>query len=109
MAGWFISASAFRSVAKRREDGIGVHATLDEFQGDLPPKRGVLFGEEHLAHAALAEQCRQAVGADLRRDTRAGYQVRGLRGRAVCVPLLGHVVRGRGVVRLVARCGVQGV
>ena len=46
----------------------GVHAQLDDLQGDAPAQGLGLLGLEDLAHAALAQAAHQAVGADDRAD-----------------------------------------
>ncbi len=48
-----------------REDAAGVHAGLDEFDGDVPMQGGLLFGEEDGAVAAFANELENGVGADL--------------------------------------------
>jgi len=56
------------------DDLVGVHAQLDDLQGDLPSDRFLLLGQPHGAETALAERFDQAVAAD---------RLAGLLGRAV--------------------------
>jgi hypothetical protein len=46
-------------------DLLGVHALLDDLEGDLAFDGLLLLGQPDLSHAALAELLEQAVGTDL--------------------------------------------
>ena len=64
MFGWSIIARAWRSASKRAIDLPGVHARLDDLQGD-PTADGLgLLGDEDDAHAPFADLLQQLVGAD---------------------------------------------
>ena len=63
MFGWSIMARACRSASKRAIDLPGVHAGLDDLQGDLAPDRLLLLGHVHDAHAALADLLQELITA----------------------------------------------
>ena len=50
-----------------RDEVTGVHAHLDQLDGDAAAHRLALLGFPHLAHAALADAADEVVGADARR------------------------------------------
>ena len=62
--GWSIMASAWRSASNRATTWRGVHAGLDDLQGDPAADGPVLLGHEDGAHAALADLLEQLVRAD---------------------------------------------
>ena len=64
MAGWSISASAWRSDSKRCDHLARVHAGLDQLDGDAASHRLLLLGQPDFAHAALADQLQQMIGTD---------------------------------------------
>ena len=90
MLGWSITARACRSASKRARTDFGVHAGLDELQGDLVPHRLRLLGHPDRAHAALADFFEQLVAAgDDLADLRGGIWVISRRiGRRSAVQLL---------------------
>ena len=71
MFGWSISASACRSGSKRATMLRGVHARLDDLEGDLPLDRLGLLGQPDVAHAAFAELLQQLVRANGHTDGRS--------------------------------------
>jgi hypothetical protein len=52
-----------------RHDLLGVHARLDDLQGDLPPNRLFLQGHKDRAHPSLADLLMELVRADIRAGT----------------------------------------
>lgn len=47
------------------QDGVGIHAPLDDLEGDLAAQRRLLHGQVDLTHPALAKQGGQSVGPDV--------------------------------------------
>ena len=66
MFGWSIRASACRSASKRAMTCAGVHAGLDQLDGDQALDRLGLLGHPDAAHAALADLLDELVRADHR-------------------------------------------
>ena len=74
------------------DDLLGVHAQLDDLEGDLRRDRLGLLGQADLAHAAFAELLQQAVGADLLpvAGSRRGCLGRGQLGGVEFVRVVAH-------------------
>jgi hypothetical protein len=53
---------------KASDHTLGIHAGLDDFQGDLSPDRLMLLSKVNDAHTALAQDPQQLIAADLRAD-----------------------------------------
>ena len=53
---------------------LGIHAELDDLQGDGAPQRLGLLGQVHIAERALADQAQQLVGPDPVADLLAGLR-----------------------------------
>ena len=77
IAGWSISASAWRSASNRATTRADVHPGLDDLDRDLAVDGLDLFGQPDLAHASLAQALEETIGAEVARRGRKGRRCAG--------------------------------
>src|SRR5262249_2092005 len=73
IVGWSMRARGWRSDFEAGQESLGIHAGLDELEGDFATDRLGLFGHPDGAHAAFADLLQKLVAAGYNRaDALAG-------------------------------------